>query len=37
MVEGEFAFKLNEFIYKIIDKLEIRFPEFREAYSLLGR
>ena len=34
MINGELASSLNAVIDKTIDKLEIRFPEFREAYSL---
>lgn len=34
MINGEFASSLNEVIDRTIDRLEIRFPEFREAYSL---
>lgn len=33
MINGELASSLNETIDKTIDKLEIKFPEFREAYA----
>ena len=33
MINGEFAFKINEALYETIKKLEIRFPSFIEAYN----
>ena len=36
MVDGELAFKIIESINKVIDKLEVKFPEFKEAYNFLG-
>lgn len=36
MIAGELSFKLNEAIYKVLKKLEIKFPNLVEAYSTLN-